>query len=274
MKFSHALLFPKPETPEADSATQKLTEKLTGLGLECHVIHDLSAPLPTTPEENTLAIVLGGDGTFLLTAQALYGKNIPLTGVNLGHLGFLAEASANNLLEHLDNLLNSAGHTETRPYFRANLTLSDGTQASAPFVNDAVLHRKSSGKMVNFTLHAKHKLMTTTRADGLIISTPTGSTAYNLSTGGPIMHPETDALVLAPICPHALSFRPVVLPPCDVRITLEDSPATLTLDGQPWHDITPGAEVTITKAPHHFTILHTQERNFFHTLRQKLGWDS
>jgi len=274
MKFTHALLFPKPETPEAASATQKLTEELNSAHITCHTITDLAAPLPATPENTTLAIILGGDGTFLLTTHTLYGKRIPITGVNLGHLGFLAEASANNLLEHLDTVLNQTGHTEERPYYTATLTLPNGDKHLAPFINDAVLHRKSSGKMVNLTLHAKHKLMSTTRADGLIISTPTGSTAYNLSTGGPILHPETDAIVLAPICPHALSFRPVVLPPCEVRVTLEDSDGTLSLDGQLWHDIKPGAELTVTKSEHSFTILHTHERNFFYTLRQKLGWDS
>lgn len=274
MNFTHALLFPKPDTDKADRAAASLKEKLTGAGLHTHVIYDLSQPLPDVPEESTLAVILGGDGTFLLTANALCGKNIPLTGINLGRLGFLAEGSAKDLMAYLDNVLNGKTHAEVRPYYEATLTLPDGTTHIVPFINDAVLHRESSGKMVHFTLHAMDKLMTSTRADGLIISTPTGSTAYNLSTGGPIMHPSVDALVLAPICPHALSFRPVVVPPKDVRLTLEDSPATLSIDGQLWHRLTPGAELTVTQSEHAFTILHTTRPHFFRTLREKLGWDS
>lgn len=278
-KFTHALLFPKPDSEKAVSATDKIQENLEGAGIICHTVIDLSQPLPDVPDETTLAVMLGGDGTFLLSTQALYGRHIPITGVNLGNLGFLAEASANNLLQHLDTLLMcNKRHQEQRPYYIAEFTDTKGNVVEAPFVNDAVLHREACQKMVHFTLHAQlrgtDRLMTSTRADGLIVSTPTGSTAYNLSTGGPVIHPDTDALVLAPICPHALSFRPVVMPPAAIRVTLEDSEGTLSLDGQQWQKMTPGTEVVIKKSNHTFTILHTQQRNFFHTLRQKLGWDS
>lgn len=274
MTFTHALLFPKPDAPAADKAAATIAEKLIGAGIHAQTIHDLNQPLPKTPKDTTFAIVLGGDGTFLLTTNALHGTNIPIAGVNLGHLGFLAEGSPQNLLKHLDDLLNKQLHEEKRPYYIAHLTLPDGTTHNAPFINDAVLHRESSGKMVHFTLHALNQLMTSTRADGLIISTPTGSTAYNLSTGGPIVHPATEALILAPICPHALSFRPVVVPPKEIRLTLEDSPATLSLDGQLWHRLTAGAELTVTQSEHSFTMLHTTPPHFFRTLREKLGWDS
>ncbi len=270
MTFEHALLFIKP-TKEAKAITSELEELLTGFGLNSIRVEDWKVP----PVSNPLAIVLGGDGTFLSAAMAIYGKGIPICGVNLGNLGFLTEMDASDLQDSLEIIINECGHEERRPYYTCSIIKDDKpVWEEQPFINDAVLQRHPDNKMVKFTTHVNGKLMNSTRADGVIISTPTGSTAYNLSAGGPILHPDVPALTLSPICPHSLTFRPVVFPATTLQITLDNAdPALLSLDGRANHEITSGSIMVVEPSPYTLTMLHAHKRNFFGLLRQKLQWN-
>jgi NAD+ kinase len=270
MSFEHALLFVK-EDEAATAAAERLQVMLEQRFID---VHTVNGSLPEV--DNALAFVLGGDGTFLTAAQKLYETDIPIAGINLGHLGFLTELDEANLDEHLDTLLGADATVEQRPYHACTLSRQGkALWTDVPFINDAVIQRQPDHRMIQLSVTVKEQtVIQHTRADGLIISTPTGSTAYNLSTGGPILHPAVGGLVLAPICPHTLSFRPIVIPPFPVMMTLEsEDQALLSLDGRRTSPVKPGDIMKIHQSPHQLTLRHARPRSFFTTLRHKLGWD-
>lgn len=224
-------------------------------------------------EEADVCIVLGGDGTFLGAAAGLYGaENCPLVGVNLGHLGFLTDIPEQTLPDLIPALHEDRLKAQSRDYYIATLCDEDEKCWQQPFLNDAVIQRNADEKMVRFEVDSGKWRVVTARADGLIISTPTGSTAYNLSTGGPIMHPNIDALVIAPICPHNLAFRPVVVPPKDIHVKLITQ-GHLSIDGRKSHVMSPGDTVRVERSPHTLKTLVHGDYNFFDVLRGKFGWD-
>ncbi len=218
-------------------------------------------------------VVLGGDGTYLSAAERLYKKDCPLIGVNMGHLGFLTDIPSSRLEKLLDDIATDKLKIEKRTYYKATLFQNGEEVWQAPFINDAVIQRNANEKMIRFELDAGTWRIADARADGMIISTPTGSTAYNLSTGGPILHPNIEALVLAPICPHNLSFRPVVVPPKEISITLETNHGHLSLDGRHTQTMHAGDKVVVEKTEHTLTMLVNEHYNFFDVLREKFGWD-
>lgn len=224
-------------------------------------------------QQADVCIVLGGDGTFLGAAAGLYGaENCPLVGLNLGHLGFLTDIPVETLDHLIDDLRRDKFKPQTRHYYMATLCDENEKCWQQPFLNDAVIQRNADEKMVRFEVDSGKWRVATARADGLIISTPTGSTAYNLSTGGPIMHPDIDALILAPICPHNLAFRPVVVPPKDIHVKLMNE-GHLSIDGRKCHVMNKGDTVRIEKSPHSLKTLVHEGYNFFDVLRAKFGWD-
>ncbi|MFT7144796.1 MAG: NAD+ kinase [Alphaproteobacteria bacterium] len=227
------------------------------------------------PEDDNLVIVLGGDGTFLSAVRYIHGKSCPITGVNLGNLGFLTETEAVNVTEHIGAILKGEEIEEKRPYFLVSVERKGKVFIEdRPIMNDAIIQRNSDEKMVSFSVQVGGKQVTNnTRGDGLIIATPTGSTAYNLSANGPIVYPLLDALILSPICPSKLSFKPIVIPPEELRITLETNIGHLSLDGRRNMVLEQGDVVTIKKSPHSLCLLHNNKRNFFDLIRTKLGWD-
>jgi NAD+ kinase len=270
MRFEHALLFVK-EDEAAAAAADRLKIMLEQRFIEVHMVNG------TLPQvENALTFVLGGDGTFLSAAQKLYGTDIPMSGINLGHLGFLTELDEADLDQNLDTLLGEEATVEQRPYHVCTLS-RQGKElwTDVPFINDAVIQRQPDHRMIQLSVTVRDQtVIQHTRADGLIIATPTGSTAYNLSTGGPILHPAVGGLVLAPICPHTLSFRPIVIPPFPVTMTLEsEDQALLSLDGRRTSPVKPGDIMKIHQSQHKLTLRHARPRSFFTTLRHKLRWD-
>ena len=270
MSFDHAFLFLKP-TPEAEAFAERVEALLEAKNLPSTRITD------TLPDaQNPIAFVLGGDGTFLRATHTLYGTDIPICGINLGHLGFLTEVDQTDIETSLDKLLADHAPTESRPYYLC--TVKDAhenvVEQNMPFMNDIVLQRETANKMIQFAANTEHRFITSVRADGVIISTPTGSTAYNLSVSGPILHPDVEALILAPICPHTLSFRPIVLPPQKVRLELEsDEGGLLSLDGCDPIVITKGMIIEVALSSEKITLRHAEPRDFFNLLRHKLRWD-
>lgn len=222
-----------------------------------------------------LVVAVGGDGTLLHAARHVAGRDVPLLGVNRGRLGFLTDISPEHMLQAIDAIMAGDYLSERRPLLAARLPgRSDAETLFA--VNDVVLQKGETGRMLDFTTVVDGVYVNTHRGDGLIIATPTGSTAYALSCGGPIIQPNVNALVIVPICPHTLSDRPLVLPSSSiVRVGLErdtHGPAHVVCDGEPLAKLAGGDTVTISLATQAVTLLHPRDYNYYELLRSKLNW--
>ncbi|MEJ1354232.1 MAG: NAD(+) kinase [Candidatus Sedimenticola sp. (ex Thyasira tokunagai)] len=218
-----------------------------------------------------LAIVVGGDGTLLHSARSLADYDIPLLGVNLGRLGFLTDISPSEMRRAIKQIL--TGHYEEEQRFLLTAEV-DGTFYTA--LNDVVIHKWNSARMIEFEVYIDGSFVDAQRSDGVIISTPTGSTAYALSGGGPLLHPSLNAIALVPICPHTLSNRPIVVSgdsTIEVRVSpnIDTDHFRVTSDGQTCLPLK-SREVTIRKHPHLVRLLHPHDHDHFNILRAKLGW--
>jgi NAD+ kinase len=222
-----------------------------------------------------LVIAIGGDGTLLHAARHVAARDVPLIGINRGRLGFLTDVSPEHMLEALDAILSGDHLAERRLMLSASLpNASDKSSLFA--LNDIVLQKGDTGRLVDFTTEVDGVYVNTHRGDGLIVATPTGSTAYALSCGGPIIQPNVDALVMVPVCPHTLSDRPLVLPSSStVRVTLDTaggSAAQVVCDGEPLGRMVEGDTLTISLAKRKVTLLHPRDYNYYELLRSKLNW--
>ncbi len=222
-----------------------------------------------------LVVAVGGDGTLLHAARHVAGRDVPLLGVNRGRLGFLTDISPEHMLQAIDAILAGDYLSERRSMLAAKL--AGRPDAEALFaVNDVVIQKGETGRMLDFTTVVDGVYVNTHRGDGLIVATPTGSTAYALSCGGPIIQPNVNALVMVPICPHTLSDRPLVLPSTStVRVSLErdtHGPAHVVCDGEALAKLGAGETVTISLATQTVTLLHPRDYNYYELLRSKLNW--
>jgi NAD+ kinase len=221
-----------------------------------------------------LVIAIGGDGTLLHAARNVVARNVPLVGINRGRLGFLTDVSPEHLRDALDAIL-AGNYLAER---RLTLTGRLGKQTSGALfaLNDIVLQKGDTGRLLDFTTEVDNVYVNNHRGDGLIVATPTGSTAYALSCGGPIIQPNVDALVMVPICPHTLSDRPLVLPSSsEIRVTLDNaggSEAHVVCDGESVARMAAGDALTISLAKQPVTLLHPREYNYYELLRSKLNW--
>jgi NAD+ kinase len=230
------------------------------------------------PSAVDLIVVLGGDGTLLATAGriARAGVAVPVLAVNFGSLGFLTETTLPELYTALERVLDGQAAIEERLMLRAAIWSNGQPRIELPVLNDVVVNRGPLSRMVDLSVSVEGELVARFRADGLIIATATGSTAYNLSAGGPIVHPSVDALLLTPIAPHTLTNRPVVIP-ASSRLTVQaqlDGAQDLffTADGQTGHPITARDEVRVTRAEQPLRLIRSTTRSYFAVLRQKLKW--
>lgn len=223
-----------------------------------------------------LIVVLGGDGTLLAVARAIASRDVPILGVNLGTLGFLAETARNNLFPSLEGVL--AGEFEVEERMRFDVTVTrDGEELGCYIaLNDAVVSNTALSRMVHLETRADGAEVATYHADGLIVATPTGSTAYSLSAGGPLLLPTVETILLTPISPHTLTQRPLVLPGhCVIEIRVMDArggEVHLTVDGQVGRELAEGDLVTVRRSPHPARLLTPPNRNRFQVMRAKLRW--
>jgi NAD+ kinase len=248
-----------------------------------------SAPLPGTVcdadaigRDEQLIIVLGGDGTLLGTAGRLAtaGYDVPVVAVNFGSLGFLTEVRVTEIFEALAQVLAGTAHEEQRMMLESIVRRADGTAVRRISLNDVVITKGALSRMIDLVASADGQLIARFKADGLIVASATGSTAYNLSAGGPIVHPGVDALVLTPIAPHTLTNRPVVLPAsAEMEIVVAGDAARssreetfVTFDGQIGDMLAPGDTVQIHRAPYALRLLKPSSHGYFQVLRQKLRW--
>jgi NAD+ kinase len=223
-----------------------------------------------------LVVSVGGDGTLLSTTRLLVDYQIPLVGINLGRLGFLADVTMQDLTQHLNEIFNGNYSIEKRFLLQGQVELHDEPSATHIGLNDIILHSHESVSMIEFEVFSDGQLINRQRADGLIVATPTGSTAYSLSGGGPIMHPSLQAISLVPICPHTLSHRPIVLPAdrqIDIQLS-EGMAAQVSFDGVTRSIINNQDKIHIQRYPKEITLLHPAGYNYFHILRAKLKWSN
>jgi NAD+ kinase len=224
-----------------------------------------------------LVLVLGGDGTLLAMADRIAAaeRDIPILGVNFGSLGFLTEITRPELFTSLDAVIGGEATHDARMMLQAVVADDQRTFIA---LNDVVFTRTALSRMVDVSVWVGDQFLTTVKADGLIVASPTGSTAYNLSAGGPIVHPAMDALVITPIAPHALTNRPIVIPAeRDVRVVATGTNAGdeiyVTFDGQTGFPLGPGRAVTISRAPRPLRLVRASNRSYFEVLREKLRWN-
>ena len=256
------------ETETADLVGQPLT------GRVCDAEH--------LGREEQVIIVLGGDGTLLGTARRLGtgGFDVPVVAVNFGSLGFLTEVRVTEVFEALEQVLAGTAHEERRMMLEAVVRRVDGTTLPHISLNDVVITKGALSRMIDLVASVDGQLIARFKADGLIVASPTGSTAYNLSAGGPIVHPGVDALVLTPIAPHTLTNRPVVLPASaalEIAVAGEAARSSreeifVTFDGQVGDILGPGDSVSIHRSPYALRLLKPSTHTYFQVLRQKLRW--
>jgi len=218
-----------------------------------------------------LAIIVGGDGTLLHTARNLADHKVPLLGVNLGRLGFLADVSPDRMTATLDQVFRGHYSEEQRSLLRAEI---DGQYETA--LNDVVVHKWNTARMIEFEIYIDDVFVDTQRSDGLIVSTPTGSTAYALSGGGPLLHPGLNATLLVPICPHRLSNRPIVVSgdsTIEIRVChhTELEHVRVTCDGQSCMSMN-ASNIIVHKHAQQVHLIHPEGHDHFNLLRAKLGW--
>ncbi|HZI09939.1 MAG TPA: NAD(+)/NADH kinase [Myxococcus sp.] len=222
-----------------------------------------------------LVVVLGGDGTLIYAARMLGGRGVPILGVNLGSLGFMTEVPVEELFPSLDSVLQGRFQVDSRMKLTCRLLRGGRVLIEDEILNDVVINKGALARIADHETSIDGVPITTYKADGVILATPTGSTAYSLSAGGPIVHPSVDCTVLSPICSHALTQRSIVVPADRViRITLRSETADtyLTLDGQTGHGLQGGDCIEVVRSPNRVNLVRNPKVAYFSILRQKLHW--
>lgn len=267
----------KPEAVQLAAEVRARYPHLTVLA-EGHLAHALGW---TRLEDRELAeraelvVVLGGDGTLIHAARLLQGREVPLLGANLGSLGFMTEIPVEELFTTLDDVLAGRFERDSRMKLSCRLERGGEIVVEDEILNDVVINKGALARIADHETTIDGVPVTSYKSDGVIVSTPTGSTAYSLSAGGPIVHPCMDAAILSPICSHALTQRSIVVPADRViRITLrgETSDTYLTLDGQAGHSLQAGDSIEVTRSPHRVQLVRNSKVAYFTILRQKLHW--
>jgi NAD+ kinase len=274
------------------AATQHLVEVeawLHARGRQAVFEADTAALMPAAPARSVrdraglakavdMVLVLGGDGTLLSMADRIgeAGSGIPVMGVNFGSLGFLTEVTLSEMYEALEAALAGRGHIEERLMLRSTTMRSGEVFEEAIALNDVVITKAARSRLIDLSVSVGNEFVTRVKADGLIIASPTGSTAYNLAANGPIIHPSVDALVLTPIAPHTLTDRPVVIPASfTVRVQPnmgERDEVFVTFDGQNGFELQAGDEVLVARAAQPLRLVKPSTRSYFEVLRTKLKW--
>lgn len=221
------------------------------------------------------AVVFGGDGTMLRAARALGTQQVPIIGINVGKFGFLSETTLEEAKEVLGDVMEGRYTVAERMMLGCELVRGGEVEMNTLGLNDAVVSRGALSRLITLEFYVDGELVTTYGADGLIVSTPVGSTAHSLAAGGPILYPDLNAFVVCPICPHTLSNRPLVLPDrCELEIRPRRCPESpsLTVDGQVAVTLQEGDRVVVRRAAESLQLIQTSRRTFFQTLRSKLDW--
>jgi NAD+ kinase len=273
----------KPGIPHASAIVPELVQWLESRGLQSRVDEETALylgradglPRAEVPEGAQLVIVLGGDGTLLSAARAVAGRVIPLFPVNLGGLGFLTAITLEQLYPELERALRNEQRIVPRRMLQGELTRQSELVQRYEALNDVVISKTQIARMIDLETHVDSQYVSTFKSDGLIVSTPTGSTAYSLSAGGPIVYPAVAAICITPVCPHTLTNRPVIVPDTSVIEIIclaGDGEAFLTVDGQVGEPLMHGDRLICRSSPHSVHLIRPPKMFFFDVLRQKLKW--
>ncbi len=263
--------------------TASLREWMIGRGLEVYLEEGIAAKIGGLPGVERrklwsivdLIVVFGGDGTILRTARLVRDRDVPIVGINLGVFGYLTEVNLDEMYSALEVILAGEFQVEKRMMLDVEVSGGGKTLLEGSVLNDVVINRGNLSRIIELETTVDDRYMTTFKADGLIISTPTGSTAYSLSAGGPIVFPELYSIIINPICPHTLTNRPIILPEsAEIKVTLRtmEKGANVTLDGQVSFTVKSGDTVTIRKSRYVTTLVSSPHRGYLEILRTKLGW--
>jgi len=284
--FNSVALIGKYQSREIAESLRALATFLSKRGVEVLLEEDTASAVGANGytvagyemigERAELAVILGGDGTMLNAARRLACFDVPLVGVNQGRLGFMTDISLGSMIESITSLLEGKFSREKRFLLDAEVRRDGEPAYQTLALNDVVVNKGDIGRMIELEVKVDGELIHVLRADGLIVSTPTGSTAYALSANGPILHPSVAGIAIVPLCPHALSNRPItvsdssviditLLPPHDARVHF---------DGQRYFDARAGDVVRMARSRHNITLLHPPGYSYFAMLRQKLHWSS
>ena len=279
----------KPHQPDALQTLCRLTEWLSQRDIKLvggpeiereRIEHQTGCAIESVKEEALaktvdLMLVLGGDGTMIATARMLGDIEVPVMGVNYGGLGYLAEFPLEELFSALEAILAGDYKVQERLMLTVELRRGEELITKNRVLNDVVVNKSALARIIEIETYLNNQFLNRFRADGLIVSTPTGSTAYNLSAGGPIIFPSMNAVVITPICPFTLSNRPIVVPDdsvIEVRLMTENEEVALTLDGQVGFPLQAGDRAMIRKSNATFNLVQPANRNYFDVLRDKLRW--
>lgn len=289
MHFKTVAIIGRHQDAGLDTPLRELAATLHAAG--CHVLLEADTARNTGITELTiasyeeiganadLAVIMGGDGTMLGTARQLAKSGVPLIGINHGRLGFITDIPLDSANAALASVIEGNYEAEDRVMLEGCVTRGDTTLFSGLALNDVVLNRAGRGGMIDVKVEFNGTFMYNQRADGLIVATPTGSTAYSLSASGPVIHPTLNAILLVPVSPQTLSNRPIVLPDTGtVSLTITtlgrvESGASVHFDMQTWSDCQPGDRIDVRRAKHTIRFIHPIGYSFFSTLRRKLHWN-
>jgi len=278
-----AAIISRPDRPEVARTVPELLEWFHAHGYK--VIVDPETAKYSNGQEEVLrsqmsarpldlVVVLGGDGTLLSAARATAATDAPLVGVNLGSLGFLTDVPLGSLFSMLDSIAQGRAAVEQRSLMQCDLLRGEAVLGSYMVFNDAVVNKTALARLNNYDLFVDKVFVSSYRADGMIVATPTGSTAYSLSAGGPVVMPTVSAFVITPVAPHSLTHRPLVVPDSavvEILLRSVEEVAYLSLDGQPGLDLRDGDRVRCRRSEHRISLYRT-DTDFFHVLRTKLKW--
>lgn len=284
MSLRYVAIFAKMHDPRCQSVASDLISWLRGKGcqplvesgLAGHIGYGTGATNDEIREQAELVVVLGGDGTLIAVARLMCGKDAPILGVNLGSLGFLTETTVDEMYPRLEKCLE--GNPRVSERMMLEVTVNRGGQVieKTHVLNDVVINKGALARIVDLETKVNRYFLTTFKADGLIVSTPTGSTGYSMSAGGPIIHPLMSCIVITPICPHTLTNRPIVVTDESViSVTIAasfDEKVYLTLDGQVGFELHEGDSVEVRKALKTTALVMSKTRDYFEVLRTKLKW--
>jgi NAD+ kinase len=279
----------KPHQPDALETLCRLTTWLSERGITLvgpaeiereRIEHETGCAIDVVQESELagqvdLMLVLGGDGTMIATARMIRDTQVPVIGVNYGGLGYLAEFPLEELFPALESILAGQYKVQQRLMLTVELWRGEELVTRNRVLNDVVVNKSALARIIEIEAHLNEQFVNLFRADGLIVATPTGSTAYNLSAGGPIIYPSMNAVVITPICPFTLSNRPLVVPDdsmIELRLMTEKEEVALTLDGQVGVPLQAGDRVVIRKSRSAFNLVQPPTRNYFDVLRNKLKW--
>ena len=282
-QFANIAILGRHHDPRVAEPMQELTRYLTKAGVNVLAADSLQLKLDVTRMQEPdlcdvadLIIAIGGDGTMLYASRLARESGTPILGINRGRLGFLADVTPDEMVNSVEQVLQGNYTRDSRMLLEACLRTDSGTESTAFALNDVVLQRRETGRMVDFSTRIAGKYVNTHSGDGLIIATPTGSTAYALSCGGPIIEPQLNAVAVVPICPHTLTDRPLVIAAEQtievVLLERDDTLAEVTVDGFSMGEIRPSDRLIISAADQRITLVHPPSYDFYGILRSKLFW--